>query len=295
MTPHDWLLRWASEQGQGSWHLWCDTCSGLGLEPNSAARTLSDLGHVEFDWEENRFSCAPPCAILLPRASGSALLTGARRSMWYSQLDALAASESHDVYLHPPVEQPNGPATWLLEADLGQIQSFCEEAKVEFQVQSGRDLLHRVGVATLESCGLPEAPPPTLPRFWFDVKARRFRWGEGLFQPGWWKVDEPRRHAYYVRTHDQWYRIPVREYAPYLNPMPLAPVTFNLETMTMAVDQMAPLPPLLARALTLQSGRLPRLNRSGALEYVNVDGPLAGEVGRILCLPSLATLSVSSP
>ena len=290
MTPFDWLLRWASEQGPGSWHRWCDTCLGLGLEPNSAARTLSDLGHVEFDWEQNRFSCPPPCAILLPRASGSALLTGARRSMWYSQLDSLAASESHDVWLHPPVAQPNGPATWLLEADLGQIQSFCEEAKVEFQVQSGRDLLHQVGGATLESCGLPEAPPPTLPRFWFDVRVRRFRWGDEPLQPSWWRVDEPRRHAYYVRTQDQWYRVPVREYAPYLTPMPLALVTYARDMMTMAVDRLAPLPPLLARALTLQSGRLPRLNRSGAHEYVNVDLPLAREVGRILGLPWLANL-----
>lgn len=127
------------------------------------------------------------------------------------------------------------------------------------------------------------------------MRARRFRWWEEPVQPGWWRVDEPRRHAYYVRTRDQWYRIPVREYAPYLTPTPLALVAYTLDTMTLTVDRLAPLPPLLARALTLQSGRLPRLNRYGAREYVNIDLPLAREVGRILCLPWLATLSASSP
>lgn len=40
----------------------------------------------------------------------------------------------------------------------------------------------------------------------------------------------------------------------------------------------APLPPLIARGLTLQSGRLPKRVRAGKHSYVNVDAELASLV-----------------
>ena len=59
MNAYDLLLEWASERGQGSWRQWRDACSALAIgEPSQAARQLSALGHVEFDWVDSRFSCA---------------------------------------------------------------------------------------------------------------------------------------------------------------------------------------------------------------------------------------------
>ena len=57
----------------------------------------------------------------------------------------------------------------------------------------------------------------------------------------------------------------------------------KLEFMT--VDDTAPLPPLIARALTLQSGRLPFRDGSSRHTYVNIDGELAELVQQRLDTP----------
>jgi hypothetical protein len=80
VNAYDRLLTWASELGGADWGRWRGVCRYLALEPTTAACALSDLGHVEFDWVDNRFAAAAPAAILLPRSSGSALAPG--QSTW---------------------------------------------------------------------------------------------------------------------------------------------------------------------------------------------------------------------
>jgi hypothetical protein len=276
MNAYDRLLTWASELGQGDWGRWRDVCRYLGLEPTVAACALSDLGHVEFDWVGNRFAVAAPAAILLPRSSGSALLTGARPTGLRRQMEERAENLRHDVYLHPPIDQDHGPATWLCEGALEDLPSFCAELGMQFQVQSGRHLLTSLPPATFESAAIRERPIDRLPRSWFDSRVRRFKRIEEQARDGLWSVEEPRRKAHYVHRAGTWYRVPVREYGAYLAHPQETFLHYSTSDTSLLVDAEAPLPPLLARALTLQSGRIPRRGRR--VHYLNVDRPLADTI-----------------
>lgn len=297
MNAYDHLLEWASEIGQGSWEGWRDACAYFGLEPTQAARRLSALGHLEFDWVGNHFACAPPTAILTLHSSGCVLVTGARRRGMRQRLEQLWADTraSFDAYLHAALPQDEGPETWLIEAELADIERFCDAGQLDFRVDSGRRIAAAMPAATLDAVAEQERPDGRFPRKWFDPRLSRgaedirgaFRSesigsGDGL----WWieKLDF-RRDVAFVRRDGEWYRVPTREYGPYLAYPDTSFISYSAKLEFMTVDNAAPLPPLIARALTLQSGRLPFPRGASRHTYVNVDGELAELVQEKLDTP----------
>lgn len=278
MNAYDLLLEWASERGQGSWRQWRDACGTLAIdEPSQAARRLSALGHVEFDWVDNRFACAPPTATLTLNASGCLLVTGARPRGMRDELNRLWQEEELDIDLREPLDQEGGPATWLVEAEMDDLERFCSLARLELHVHAGRRLLDALPPATLEMVGEQGRPSGRFPRSWFQpdppfwLRAERPDGGE----EGLWWVEEYRRKTAFVCRDGDWFRIPVREYGPYIAYPDIIFARYDETAASVEVDNRAPLPPLIARALTLQSGRLPRERRAGKHSYVNVDGPMA--------------------
>ena len=158
MTEYDKLLEWASERGQGTWGVFKSVCEYLGgIEPNLAARALSALGHLEFDWVRNRFACCPPTAVLTLHSSGSVIVTGQRRRGYRQRLETLFADPDagFDIDLRDPMPQENGPETWLVEVEMADASRFCESAGLDFQVDSGRRLaLHSRALRAAQE------PPP---------------------------------------------------------------------------------------------------------------------------------------
>jgi hypothetical protein len=297
VNAYDKLLAWASEIGHGSWEGWRDACTYLDVEPTQAAGRLSALGHLEFDWVGNHFACAPPTAVLTLHSSGCVLVTGARRRAMRQHLEQLWADTrtSFDVYLHAALPQDAGPETWLIEAELADIARFCNAAGLELQVDSGRRIAAAMPIATLEAVAEQERPDGRFPRKWFDPRlsqvAAHVRHvlssedvgdGDGL----WWveKLDF-RRDVAFVRRHGEWYRVPTREYGPYLAYPETEFISYSGKLEFMTVDNAAPLPPLLARALTLQSGRLPFPEGTSRHTYVNIDEELAELVQEKLDTP----------
>ena len=277
MNAYDTLLEWASELGEGPWESWKAASADLGVEPNQAARGLSSLGHVEFDWVASRFNCAPPTAVLTLHSSGCVLITGARRRGQRKALEQLYEQNSDiSVELLPPVSQPTGPATWLVEADLADVGRFCGLAGMRFEIDSGRRIAQAMPQATLEAVGEREHPDGRFPRRWFDPRRRVFcpeRPGGG--EEGLWWVEEYRREAAFVRRRGEWFRVPTREYGPFVAYPEVPFMTYQSRLGFLTVDNKTPLPPLLARAATLQSGRLPSPEGAARHTYVNVDEELA--------------------
>jgi hypothetical protein len=282
LIEYDRLLEWTSERGQGSWGVFKSACEYLGgMEPNRAAHALSALGHLEFDWVRNRFACCPPTAVLTLHSSGSVIVTGQRRRGYRQRLEALFADHEaeFDIDLREPLPQEDGPDTWLVEAGMADVSRFCESAGLDFQVDSGRRLARELPSANLETVAEPDRPDPRFPRRWFDPHFGIFRTqppnetDEGL----WWMDRGFGREEAFVRRRDSWYRVPVREYGPWLAYPDKTFLGYDSERGFLAVDKSTRLPPLIDRALTLQSGRLP-LDRGHRRVYVNVDDELAGLV-----------------
>lgn len=280
MNRYDQLLEWASEVGSGTWASWRAACDYLCVEPSSAARKLSALGHVEFDWIGDRFACAPPTAVLTLHSSGCLLLTGARPRGFRAELEQRCGDIEleYDVDLREPLPQQHGPETWLLEAEMDEVERFCRDSGFELQIDSGRRIAQALPRATLELVGERERPSDRFPRKWFDPRFRCFRneGGEGL----WW-VEEHRRNVAYVLHETEWYRIATREYGHYIAYPEESFISYKPKLDFLTVDNRAPLPPQLARALTLQSGRLAVRDGSGHT-YVNVDQGLVDLVAERL-------------
>jgi hypothetical protein len=276
VNPFDSLVEWASEVGAGSWSAWREACGYLRVEPTGAAQRLSALGHVEFDWVDDRFAVSPPTAVLTFHSSGCLLLTGARRRDARERLDRLNDQGDYDIDLRPPIPQEDGPETWLIEAELDDVERFCVAAGLGLEIDSGRRIAEALPRASLDSCAEEGRPDPRFPRKWIDPTLGR----PGRNVPGstdglWW-VEEYRRDVAFVRRDGVWFRVPTREYGPYLAYPDHPFITYSREAARLAVDYQAPLPPLLARAATLQSGRLPKRDTSRSYRhvYVNIDEQL---------------------
>ena len=114
---------------------------------------------------------------------------------------------------------------------------------------------------------------------WFDPDRIDFRPDAGqLGDQGLWHVNERRRDEAYIRFEQRWYLVPVREYGPYLAYPAAVFLMYDRQAQQLLVPNRTPLPPLLARAATLQSGRLP-LGRETHHAYVNIDEHLASLIG----------------
>ncbi len=275
MTRFDTLLEWASEVGGGSWRAWRDACMYLRVEENSAALNLSALGHVEFDWVDNRFAAGPSVAVLTLRSSGCLLLTGARRRGTRQRLESLYADGDYSIDLRPPVAQDDGPETWLVEADLHEMQRFCDDAGFVVEIDSGRRIIEAMPQASLELCAEEARPDARFVRRWLNPRFGIYQVDVDPSTDGLWWVKEDRRNVAFIRRGGDWFRVPTREYGPYLAYPDRWFISYKSNVAVLAVDNQAPLPPLIARALTLQSGRLAKPDGGRRHEYVNVDAPLA--------------------
>ncbi len=277
MNAYDLLLEWASERGGGSWESWKAVCGDVGVEPNGAARSLSALGHLEFDWVASRFNCAPPVAVLTLHSSGCVLVTGARRRGMRQTLEEIYEEyQDISVELLPPASQDTGPETWLVEADLADVERFCELVGMHFEIDSGRRIAKAMPRATLELVGEQERPDSRFPRRWFDPRIRDFQ----LERPdggeeGLWWVEEYRREVAFVCRDGSWFRVPTREYGPFVAHPDVSFITYQPAVGFLTVNNATPLPALLARAATLQSGRLPCREDAQRHTYVNIDEELA--------------------
>jgi hypothetical protein len=275
MNRFDVLLEWSSEAGGGTWRTWRDACTYLGLEENSAARKLSAVGHVEFDWVDNRFGAAPPVAVLTLHSSGCLLLTGARRRGLRERLNSLYADGDYGIDLRQPAPQPDGPETWLVEADLDEVQRFCDDAGFALEIDSGRRILAALPRASLHLCAEEGRPDPRFVRRWLNPRFGILETNVDPSTNGLWWVKEDRRDVAFIRRAGAWFRVPTREYGPYLAYSDRSFISYKSSLAVLSVDNQAPLPPLVARALTLQSGRLAKPDGGSRHSYVNVDERVA--------------------
>jgi hypothetical protein len=288
---YDALLSWASEVGSCSWERWKEACAALELEPNEAARAVSQLGHLEFSWGEDCFACVPTTLVPIPGLDGQLLLTGARPVSERQRLRNCALAGDLEVDVSEPIAQLGGagPSTIMVECDPDQAEAFAEAAGIVFE--SSPDLLAAsLPDLTLELVGEIRSPDLRFPHCRIDHQTLLPLWGQETADgdEGLWLVYGYRRAEHYLRRDGQWWYLPIREYGPFLAaPTDVYPRLLDYEEANWLLHtrSRAPLPPLQARALTLCSGRLPLMKPLGGEReetYVNIDPRTARDIARSL-------------
>lgn len=287
---HDALLWWCSEVGAGTTRHFLEVCRELSLDPWQTSWALSQLGHVEFDWRAGRFAVAPTVLTTIPEVPSRLLVCGARPSGLMEML-RLAADEAElnvTVAETPCHQFGEAPATVLIDADPADAETFALAAGIAWLPVAHQQLVELLPAVTPDTVGEPEEPDARFPHAPVDPDTFEARWDwdwdDG--RNGLWRYRtfiDPR--AAYLRRGDSCLRLAAVEYGPYLMDRPAdvePPVRYQPASRVLAVDGLAPLPDLQARAACLCSGRMPLRQHfsPGVFEdhYVNVDSDTAGRI-----------------
>lgn len=286
LEPPDQLLWWASEVGGDRWARWRETCVAVGLEPVSAARWASALGHVEFDWAERRF--ATSAAALAPLVPGGRtwVLRGARRREVHEAL--VSAYRRDRGSLTWIASDGRSPSRWYFSGSASAAHRLAGELGTELESAgaASREHLRRAewaGGSTVET--MSEEQREQL-RPWGDL-----RLGErGLYKRRQMGVLEGWVH----RRDGTWWRAPAWQLAPFLAVAERPAMPYDHERGALRVPNLFPLPPEHERALVLRSGMVPVEVGGGpwperAMEYRVVPEATAREVASTLSARLIAS------
>ena len=291
----DALLTWCSEKGSGSIDEFRAACRHLALPAPTAARRLSALAHVEFDWDAGRFAAAPTTLTAIPGLPGRMLLTGSRPLGLIAELAALAADSGLDVDVSRDLchQFGRGPSTAFIDADPADAPAFCEAAGIGNAKCASDDLAGHLPAVRLDTMTVAHRPDGRFPHALVDPHSFQPRWDEPAdeYEPGLWLYRSwGRRRQMILRgEHAEPRMVLDADAAPYLMPRPQDAdpiVEYRRAHHLLVANAAAPLPALHARCATLCSGRV-ALRRDVAPgvahdHYVNVDPQVAERILRSL-------------
>ena len=98
---------------------------------------------------------------------------------------------------------------------MADAKKFCAFLGIDFQIHSGFSLADRIDIPALELVGVPGLPSRKFDRAWFDIAKHVFSPCASENQDGWWRVSEARRVEHFIHLKERWWRITIREYAPF--------------------------------------------------------------------------------
>lgn len=288
---HDALLTWCSEVGSASLDEFRRACLHLKLRTGAAARGLSMLGHVEFDYDSRRFAAAPTALTTIPGLPGRLLLTGARGHGLVAKLAKLAAGGSWDVDLSRDLCHQFGtaPSSAFIDADPADVAAFASIAGIEYAPSAAETISALLPDVRQETATVAHRPDDRFPHAPVDPHTFQPRWdspGLDAEQGLWLYRTWGQRREMVLRDGETEPRLVLdADYGAYLmrRPDDSDPIIeYRRSHRLLLVNAAAPLPALHARCACLCSGRLP-IRRDVAPgvayhHYVNVDPQVAARI-----------------
>ena len=290
-NAHDALLSWCSEIGGATIDEFRRACRFLELPVNRTSRGLSQLGHVEFDWDRGRFAVAPTTLTTIPDLPGRLLLSGARPYGLIADLAQAAECSDLDVDVWRDLRPQFGvgPSTALIDADPADAAVFCAEVGIRWTACASAEIAGVLPALDTATATVAHRPDSRFPHAIVDPDSFRPRWDADVAdgRAGLWLYRTwGRRREMILRSGEQEPRMILNAHnAPYLMSRPEGTdpiVEYRRAHRLLVVNAAAPLPALPARSACLCSGRLPirhDLAPDVAYDhYVNVDPPTADRI-----------------
>lgn len=272
----DLLLTWISETGMGTIAdfraraSWLARTEDVELDEGAAGRWLRDaasLGHCEVDWQQGKWSAAPPVITRLPLADGLAILIGARRPRL---MRALQASGIYAEHARRPGSAQDIPApeTILIPYDRTlDLEKAATATGATYTGCSAASIGARLSPPILRGPSAPPAYSSYLehlvrfsPRSWAATSPRNTLFVDGLY-----REQVHGRWHHLLRREGSWFSVDLSTgILAVLSQRGDSPVRWAPDgksggrTGTVAVGRSTPLPPLHARTLVLCSGFIPR-------------------------------------
>ncbi len=211
MSAGDDLLLWASETGSGPWAHLRDTAAYLSRVHDTTDRPwylavpLSDLGHIDISWTEQRWSVSPP-ALVLPRGSGlCAYLAGSRPRRMIERFDL--AADAQDVYPFE-IEQGRAPTALFAKcATVASVEAVAQRLEVPLLFDPSLALAESlIGLALRELEAA--APPPVEDTLeLFDPETCHWQPVDNRDRDGLYRTDLYGRSIHRLRRGGNWYKV----------------------------------------------------------------------------------------
>lgn len=294
----DDVLRWASENGAGRWaELREAIAHASALQGRRDVRSwflasdLSDLGHLDVDWEQGTWSVAAPCVVVSPGMGLCAYIAGWRNSSLRERFDA--AADDLDIYPFE-VDQWHAPkALFAKSSSLEGIEALAARMGVPVVFDPCAQLTSLIQLAEEpRQFGAPPPPGEELARFsprtlaWVDVAEPD--------QPGLYRFELHGRKTFRLFEED-WFIVgrsvgQLRVLAGRDDIIRWHPASRDgRRARACTVPEAVSLPPIAARAAVSAAGVLPR-RIGGRRAYLNVPRAVAADIAERLGL----TLSVAA-
>ena len=294
MTAPDDLLRWASETGGGSWRHLRDAAAYLAriheldLRPWQLTVPLASLGHLDIDWEEQRWSVAPPAVVLSPGMGLCAYLVGARPSRMLERFDA--ATEDQDVYPFELTQRIAPAALFAKCSSVPVAEDVASRLGIPLISDPASGVVEELPRVALDEASLSSPIPLEDGLERFDPTDGQWRPVTGRDQEGLYRLDLFGRNMHRLHRDDEWFSVDkatgqllVLEGRSDLLFWCRPSSDFRVPSTLEVVDWLG-LPPLAERAAVVSSGLVPVWSGNRRI-YRNVARPTATTIAERLGLP----------
>lgn len=290
INPGNILLRWASEQQAGQWHQFrqaAATCLSASQESTTAsvlATRMSDLGHLDINWETEQWSVAPPI-LAVARGMGMCVFLAGWRTNW---LESRFDHATNDLDIFPlDLDQRDAPTAKFAKCgSMDAIEGLAEALHVDIVWDPSAQLGELVFVRSptdLEPAAMPFSEDEIE---MFDSLTGRFNEVSTTGPEGLYRYEVHGRQAYRLHVDGDW-RI-VDRATGMLNVLRDQPLlrwhksSPTLETArAVTVPSWLALPTLAERALVAATGMLP-VFRGNRRVYRNVTRDVAQRIASAL-------------
>ncbi|HIF38641.1 MAG TPA: hypothetical protein EYQ69_05410 [Gemmatimonadetes bacterium] len=216
-TVGDEVLEWASEVGSGSWSTLKEgiryVCKKHDIDTFSSliAAQLSNLGHLDMDWESKKWNIARPALNIVPNLGLCAILTGSRTHFLLELFHN--AANNLNVYPLPDLRQPKNSDTGRVIAPspviikcstLESAKNVAEKAGIAFSLDPARTL----GRALPNFSKHPSrraAAPGNLDHYWFCPQTLKWEDSTGEDKPGLHRIDISYSPSYRWTDGELWW------------------------------------------------------------------------------------------
>jgi hypothetical protein len=278
------LLAWASANSCGSWESlraaasWVTGDRDLG---GYLVRNLSDLGHVELDWERRTWRVCPGVLATLPYAGMRAIFAGQRTPDLLAALRNQADLDDLDIWLDI-VPQPGAPdMVSVTSRTIADIAELAARLAVDYVEYPALRITNYLWPGSQLALGPPSPPPAGDYERW---DAPTGRWAVSERNDGLFRIEHYGQRYVFSEGQAAFFHVDlsVGRYME-LHRRGLQVLRFREDglTGTLSLPLVAPLPSLLARCASLFTGLVPQ-RRGQELTYANVPLVAARAIGQSL-------------
>jgi hypothetical protein len=216
-TAGDEVLQWASELGSGRWDTLQEgilhVCKKhkLNIRPWVLVSQLSNLGHLDMDWDAQKWSIAKPALNIVPGLGLCAILTGSRPHFLLELFND--AANIRDVYPIPDLQQPknkyNGtpiaPSPVIIKCNtLETAKAVASKAKIDLIINPAESLSNVLPDFSAIT-GNRASPSGNLEREWFCPRTLGWKDSTGNPLRGLHKIDIANSPEYRWMDGEVWW------------------------------------------------------------------------------------------